>query len=48
MKKLVIAILAIAPIHAFADTEFIHPMDFDGSESQKEKVIDIIKSRVRN
>ena len=27
--------------------DFIHPMDFDGSEAQKKKVIQIIKARVR-
>jgi len=31
---------------AFAD--FIHPMDFDGSEAQKTRVIEIVKARVRH
>ncbi|SHM31045.1 hypothetical protein [Vreelandella subglaciescola] len=31
--------------NAFAD--FIHPMDFDGSEAQKNRVIKIVKARVK-
>jgi hypothetical protein len=36
----------MTPLPVFAD--FIHPMDFDGSETQQNKVIVIIKQRVKN
>ena len=45
IKKTVILGCAFFSINAFAD--FIHPMDFDGSEAQKNRVIKIIKDRVK-
>lgn len=45
MKKVLLVLLAITPLHAFAD--FIHPMDFDGSEAQKKRVVEIVKARVK-
>jgi hypothetical protein len=45
MKRILLVFLLITPIYAFAD--FIHPMDFDGSEAQKTRVIEIIKARVK-
>jgi hypothetical protein len=45
MKKILLVLLTITPIYAFAD--FIHPMDFDGSKAQKIRVIEIIKARVK-
>jgi hypothetical protein len=43
--KILFIILAFFPLHVFAD--FIHPMDFDGSEKQKKRVVEIIKDRVK-
>ena len=44
MRKLfVIALLSISA-SSFAD--FIHPMDFNGSEAQKKRVVKIIQDRV--
>lgn len=45
MKKILILVIAIIPVNVLAD--FIHPMDFDGSEAQKNKVVEIIKERVK-
>jgi hypothetical protein len=45
MKKMLFVLLAILHTSAFAD--FLHPMDFDGSEAQKQRVIEIIKAQVR-
>lgn len=45
MKKLLFFTFLFASLSAFAD--FVHPMDFDGSEAQKKRVIKIIKERVR-
>lgn len=44
MKIISLMILMAIPAHVFAD--FIHPMEFDGSKVQKNKVIEIIKLRV--
>lgn len=38
------ALMSFSALVSAAD--FIHPMDFDGSEVQKKKVIDYIKNRV--
>lgn len=45
MKKLLSILIFITPLSALAD--FIHPMDFNGSEAQRNKVIEIIKQRVK-
>ncbi|MGS0828213.1 hypothetical protein ACVBIO_20720 [Shewanella sp. 0m-8] len=45
MKKVLFILLAIMPSHVFAD--FIHPMEFDGSDAQKKRVIEIVKARVK-
>lgn len=45
MKKLLFFTFLFCSSNAFGD--FIHPMDFDGSEAQKKRVIQIIKDRVR-
>jgi len=45
MKTILILLILLIPIHSFAD--FIHPMEFDGSETQKNRVIEIIKERVK-
>ena len=45
MKKILLLVCLSFPFNAFAD--FIHPMDFDGSEAQKNRVIEIIKNRVK-
>lgn len=45
MKKTVMTILTIMPMHVFAD--FIHPMDFDGSDQQKAAVVEFIKKTVK-
>lgn len=33
---------------AAAASDFIHPMDFDGSDAQKQRVITIVKARVKH
>jgi hypothetical protein len=43
--KILFVFLVFLSVNAFAD--FIHPMDFDGSDAQKQRVIQIIKSRVK-
>jgi hypothetical protein len=45
MKKLIVCFLLILPLGVNAD--FIHPMDFDGSDEQKQRVIEIIKKQVK-
>jgi hypothetical protein len=49
MEKIMKSLLLLASlsfsVNSFAD--FIHPMDFNGSEAQKNRVIEIIKNRVR-
>jgi hypothetical protein len=45
MKKLLLLVCLSFSFNAFAD--FIHPMDFDGSKAQKNRVIQIIKNRVK-
>lgn len=45
MKKLLLLVSLFFSVNTFSD--FIHPMDFNGSEAQKNRVIEIIKSRVR-
>lgn len=45
MKRIIpLCVLFLSPI-AMAD--FVHPMDFDGSEAQKQEVIEYIKARVK-
>lgn len=46
MNKLAIS-LAIILSSKSAFAGFIHPMDFDGSEAQKQEVIEYIKAKVR-
>ncbi|AGN34147.1 hypothetical protein VPPG_00022 [Vibrio phage VD1] len=46
MKKLVGITLALFSFSAAAD--FVHPMDFDGSDAQKAEVIQFIKDTVRH
>ncbi len=48
MKAVLTVLLLIAPLHVFANADFIHPMDFNGSEKQKKSVIKIIKKRVNS
>ena len=38
---------AILLVSATANAGFIHPLDFDGSESQKQEVISYIQARVK-
>ena len=45
MKNSLLLLVLILPISALS--EFIHPMDFDGSELQKEAIIKTIKDRVK-
>ena len=45
MKKLLFLVCLSLSFNSFAD--FIHPMDFDGSEAQKNRVIQIVKERVK-
>ena len=45
MKKLLPLICLFFSFNTLAD--FIHPMDFDNSKAQKNRVIDIIKTRVK-
>jgi len=47
MKKYILilaSVLLLLPWNALAD--FLHPMDFDGSESHKKRVVQIIRKRV--
>jgi hypothetical protein len=46
MLNLILGLLALIP--AIATAGFIHPMDFDGSDAQKQEVIEYIKSRVKH
>ena len=46
MKKLCLA-AGLLMISSNSMAEFIHPMDFDGSEAQKQEVIEYIKAKVR-
>ncbi len=47
MKKLlVVCLLSIISLSAFA-IEFVHPLDFNGSKAEKEKVISFIKENVK-
>ncbi|MDF1762212.1 MAG: hypothetical protein P1U57_02285 [Oleibacter sp.] len=45
MRILIFIYLAIISLYSLAD--FVHPMDFNGSESQKNEVIDYINKQVR-
>ncbi|RJG12605.1 hypothetical protein D3879_04775 [Pseudomonas cavernicola] len=47
MKWLILALPFFISTNAVS-AEFIHPMEFDGSESQKETVISYIKARVQH
>lgn len=48
MKTLLAATLILAALTSTSATaDFVHPMDFDGSEQQKNEVIQYIKDRVR-
>jgi len=47
MKKMVILLAAILFLNATAIAEdFMHPMDFKGTQEEKNKVIQLIKQRV--
>ncbi len=46
MRKFTLLTALILTSH-YAVAGFIHPMDFDGSEAQKQEVIDYIKAKVR-
>jgi len=46
LKLAIVSIFVAAP--AIATAGFIHPMDFDGSEAQKQQVIQYIKERVKH
>jgi|APSaa5957512535_1039671.scaffolds.fasta_scaffold386654_1 hypothetical protein len=46
MKKIFTILLVLLSFDAWAG--FVNPMDFNGSESQKNEVIDYIKARVRH
>lgn len=45
MKSSLLIVLLAVPFSASAS--FVHPMDFDGSEAQKEQVIQFIKETVK-
>lgn len=45
MKKWIALLAVLASSSAVAG--FIHPMDFDGTEAQKQEVIEYIKARVK-
>lgn len=47
MKKLVSAFLLLVSFSVSA-AEFVHPLEFDGSEAQKQQVIEFIKQRVKH
>ncbi len=44
MHKIILTAVCCFPIVTFA--KFINPMDFDGSDAQKQEVIEYIKARV--
>lgn len=46
MRNILFCLIVLLPFNALA-ADFIHPMDFDGSDAQKKKVIQIIKARVK-
>ncbi len=46
MRLIIFFMALIFSTNVYA-SEFIHPMDFDGSEEQKEKVIKYIEEKVR-
>ncbi len=46
MRKLLIILLMTTSLDVLA--EFVHPMNFDGSEAQKNEVISYIKARVKH
>nr|WP_241391674.1 hypothetical protein [Yersinia frederiksenii]ULG19778.1 hypothetical protein 49p1_00060 [Yersinia frederiksenii] len=46
MRKLMAASLFLMAF--FVNAKFIHPMDFDGSEAQKNEVIEYIKNSVKS
>ena len=46
MKRLIFAALALTT--AYAHAEFVHPMDFNGSQTQQQEVIRYIEERVRH
>ncbi|MBB1201393.1 hypothetical protein EGM70_13960 [Enterobacteriaceae bacterium 89] len=45
MRKILLVTLSLIPSVVFAN--FINPMDFDGSQAQKDEVIQYIKDRVK-
>lgn len=45
MKRILFIVIVAFPFNVFAD--FIHPMDFVGSNSQKARIVRIIKERVK-
>ena len=47
MKRAFLIALLLISINSVAG-EFIHPMDFNGSEAQKQTVINYIKARVKH
>lgn len=46
MKKLLLALTFLFSSTTFAAGKFINPMDFDGSQAQKDQVVEFIKARV--
>ncbi|MCD9481574.1 hypothetical protein GLP37_21925 [Photobacterium phosphoreum] len=45
MKKMVLIFLCL--LASSAQAKFIHPLDFDGSQAQKDEVISYIQARVK-
>lgn len=45
MKSLLAIAILLTPLAASAD--FVHPLDFDGSEAQKQEVLGYIEDRVK-
>ncbi|WP_153446886.1 hypothetical protein [Vibrio algicola] len=46
MKKTLLALTLLFSTSTFAAAQFINPMDFDGSQTQKDQVVEYIKDRV--
>lgn len=47
MKRFIFSIIILILPLSVSAADFIHPMDFDGSDSQKQQVIKVIKERVK-
>ncbi|MFV4846623.1 hypothetical protein [Edwardsiella tarda] len=47
MRVLILSCLLLLPTLVFANVKFVNPMTFDGSEAQKEQVINYITENVK-